>query len=154
MPINPNIPRSRDEMLLDAIATGDTTNIVPRDREEIFLKAIADKIGEGGGLPEYSGEESAFLGYYRDDEYNLVMGWRENVILFVNASGRLYKNSAKTQPVTDTEMINWLTSGITVMVNNIPSYSGVIIMGYQGGVAIAFKSWTGDNPEFYKYTTY
>ena len=153
MPIDTTTPRSRDELLLNMIATGDTTDIVPRDREELFLAAIADKIGEGG-LPEYSGEGSAFLGYYRDGDYNLVMGWRENVILFVNSSNRLYKNSAKTQPVTNEEMSNWITSGITVTVNNIPSYSGVRIIGFQGGEAIAFKGWTGDTPEFYKYTTY
>lgn len=49
----PEIVRDRDELLLNAIVTGDATDIDPRDREEKFLKAIADKIGSGGGATEY-----------------------------------------------------------------------------------------------------
>lgn len=41
----PEIVRDRDELLLNAIATGDATDIDPRDREEKFLKAIAENIG-------------------------------------------------------------------------------------------------------------
>ena len=44
----PEIVRDRDELLLNAIATGDATDIDPRDREEKFLKAIAEKIGTAG----------------------------------------------------------------------------------------------------------
>ena len=40
MPVN---VRDRDEILLNAIATGDTSGIEPRDREELFIKAIAEK---------------------------------------------------------------------------------------------------------------
>lgn len=44
MPFNPNTPRSRDEVLLQAIVSGDSTAIGdPRDREEEFVKAIADR---------------------------------------------------------------------------------------------------------------
>lgn len=35
--------RDRDELLLNAIVTGDTSGIEPRDREETFIKAIAEK---------------------------------------------------------------------------------------------------------------
>lgn len=35
--------RDRDELLLNAIVTGDTSGIDPRDREETFIKAIAEK---------------------------------------------------------------------------------------------------------------
>ena len=45
----PEIVRDRDELLLNAIATGDATDIDPRDREEKFLKAIAEGIGSAGG---------------------------------------------------------------------------------------------------------
>ena len=37
--------RDRDEILLNAIATGDTTGIEPRDREEKFIIAIAQNTG-------------------------------------------------------------------------------------------------------------
>lgn len=39
----PENVRDRDELLLNAIATGDTSGIDPRDREETFIKAIAEK---------------------------------------------------------------------------------------------------------------
>lgn len=43
MPFDPTTPRSRDEVLLQAIVSGDSTPIGdPRDREEEFVKAIAD----------------------------------------------------------------------------------------------------------------
>lgn len=43
MPFNPNTPRSRDEVLLQAIVSGDSTPIGdPRDREEEFVAAISD----------------------------------------------------------------------------------------------------------------
>ena len=51
MPFNPNTPRSRDEVLLQAIVSGDSSKMgEPRDREEEFVKAIADK----ETLPDYS----------------------------------------------------------------------------------------------------
>ena len=70
MPFNPNTPRSRDEVLLQAIVSGDSTAIGdPRDREEEFVKAIADrtelpdapttdgeymlKVTVTGGVPSY-----------------------------------------------------------------------------------------------------
>lgn len=61
----PEIVRDRDELLLNAIATGDATDIDPRDREEKFLKAIANKIGSGGGaaltkIGHYSLSNSSF----------------------------------------------------------------------------------------------
>lgn len=40
----PENVRDRDELLLNAIITGDTSGIDPRDREETFIKAIAEKI--------------------------------------------------------------------------------------------------------------
>ena len=40
----PENVRDRDELLLNAIITGDTSGIDPRDREETFIKAIANKI--------------------------------------------------------------------------------------------------------------
>lgn len=39
----PENARDRDELLLNAIVTGDTSGIDPRDREETFIKAIAEK---------------------------------------------------------------------------------------------------------------
>lgn len=46
MPFDPTEVRSRDELLMGAIATGDSTVIGdPRDRTEEFIKAIADGIG-------------------------------------------------------------------------------------------------------------
>ena len=39
----PENVRDRDELLLNAIVTGDTSGIEPRDREETFIKAIAEK---------------------------------------------------------------------------------------------------------------
>lgn len=42
--------RDRDELLLNAIVTGDTSGIDPRDREETFIKAIAEK-GAGSEYP-------------------------------------------------------------------------------------------------------
>lgn len=43
MPFDPTTPRSRDEVLLRAIVTGDSASMgEPRDREEEFVKAIAD----------------------------------------------------------------------------------------------------------------
>lgn len=39
----PDNVRDRDELLLNAIVTGDTSGIDPRDREETFIKAIAEK---------------------------------------------------------------------------------------------------------------
>lgn len=39
----PENVRDRDELLLNAIVTGDTSGIDPRDREETFIKAIAEK---------------------------------------------------------------------------------------------------------------
>lgn len=39
----PENVRDRDELLLNAIVTGDTSGIDPRDREERFIKAIAEK---------------------------------------------------------------------------------------------------------------
>ena len=51
MPFDPNTPRSRDEVLLQAIVSGDSSAMGdPRDREEEFVKAIADK----ETLPDYS----------------------------------------------------------------------------------------------------
>ena len=51
MPFNPDTPRSRDEVLLQAIVSGDSSMMGdPRDREEEFVKAIADK----ETLPDYS----------------------------------------------------------------------------------------------------
>lgn len=51
MPFNPDTPRSRDEVLLRAIVSGDSSAMGdPRDREEEFVKAIADK----ETLPDYS----------------------------------------------------------------------------------------------------
>lgn len=40
----PDTVRDRDELLLNAIVTGDTSGIEPRDREETFIKAIAEKV--------------------------------------------------------------------------------------------------------------
>lgn len=49
MPFDPTEVRSRDELLMGAIATGDSTVIGdPRDRNEEFIKAIADGIGTAG----------------------------------------------------------------------------------------------------------
>lgn len=39
----PENVRDRDELLLNAIVTGETSGIDPRDREETFIKAIAEK---------------------------------------------------------------------------------------------------------------
>lgn len=51
MPFDPTKPRSRDEVLLQAIVSGDSSAMGdPRDREEEFVKAIADK----ETLPDYS----------------------------------------------------------------------------------------------------
>ena len=51
MSFNPDTPRSRDEVLLQAIVSGDSSMMGdPRDREEEFVKAIADK----ETLPDYS----------------------------------------------------------------------------------------------------
>ena len=51
MPFDPTKPRSRDEVLLQAIVSGDSSSMgEPRDREEEFVKAIADK----ETLPDYS----------------------------------------------------------------------------------------------------
>lgn len=51
MPFNPNTPRSRDEVLLQAIVSGDSSKMgEPRDREEEFVKAIADR----AALPDSS----------------------------------------------------------------------------------------------------
>ncbi len=51
MPFDPTTPRSRDEVLLQAIVSGDSSAMGdPRDREEEFVKAIADK----ETLPDYS----------------------------------------------------------------------------------------------------
>ena len=50
MPFDPTEVRSRDELLMGAIATGDSSVIGdPRDRTEEFIKAIADGIGGAGG---------------------------------------------------------------------------------------------------------
>lgn len=49
MPFDPTEVRSRDELLMGAIATGDSSVIGdPRDRTEEFIKAIADGIGGAG----------------------------------------------------------------------------------------------------------
>ena len=46
MSFDPNKPRSRDEVLLQAIVSGDSTPIGdPRDREEEFVKAISEAGG-------------------------------------------------------------------------------------------------------------
>ena len=51
MPFDPTKPRSRDEVLLQAIVSGDSSAMGdPRDREEEFVKAIADK----ETLPDHS----------------------------------------------------------------------------------------------------
>lgn len=51
MPFDPTTPRSRDEVLLRAIVTGDSALMGdPRDREEEFVKAIADI----AAVPDYS----------------------------------------------------------------------------------------------------
>lgn len=45
MPFDPTKPRSRDEVLLQSIVSGDSTPIGdPRDREEEFIKAISDSL--------------------------------------------------------------------------------------------------------------
>ena len=71
MPFDPTTPRSRDEVLLRAIVTGDSALMgEPRDREEEFVKAIAEKtdlpdaptadggymlkVTVSGGVPTYS----------------------------------------------------------------------------------------------------
>lgn len=51
MSFDPTEVRSRDELLMGAIATGDATLIGdPRDRNEEFIKAIAEGIGGSGTL--------------------------------------------------------------------------------------------------------
>ena len=51
MPFDPTKPRSRDEVLLQAIVSGDSSSMgEPRDREEEFVKAIADR----AALPDSS----------------------------------------------------------------------------------------------------
>ena len=51
MPFDPTEVRSRDELLMGAIATGDSTVIGdPRDRTEEFIKAIADGIGSAASV--------------------------------------------------------------------------------------------------------
>lgn len=63
----PENVRDRDELLLNAIVTGDTSGIDPRDREETFIKAIAEK-SDGPFYPAGDGY------YFSTDESGNIIG--------------------------------------------------------------------------------
>ena len=116
MPFDPTTPRSRDEVLLRAIVTGDSALMgEPRDREEEFVKAIAEKtdlpdaptadggymlkVTVSGGVPTYSwvpGDSSSdvFIAVYGTTTWSAVnTAYNQNkaIICKVNRSGGDYR---------------------------------------------------------------
>lgn len=119
MPFDPNTPRSRDEVLLQAIVSGDSSAMGdPRDREEEFVKAIADKetlpdyseASEGDVLqigtdgPEWGAPSSVFyLHHLTLDITNFTV---DGLINIISSSSEPFTNSTLAKYLFDNGFVN------------------------------------------------
>ena len=151
MPFDPTTPRSRDEVLLRAIVTGDSTAMgEPRDREEEFVKAIADKetlpdyseASEGDVLqigtdgPEWSASSGGEL-----YEHNIYIGYSSGGFRYY-AMVTIYNGSSTSMAVSD--LAKWLhDSGHNTFERMFPASYNYVISGYSDSEGPGFVFQNG-----------
>ena len=151
MPFDPTTPRSRDEVLLQAIVSGDSSAMGdPRDREEEFVKAIADK----ETLPDYSeASEGDVLQIGTDGpewaapsggelyEHNIYIGYSSGSFKY-NTVVTIYNGSSTSMAVSD--VAKWLyDTGHTTSDKIFSASYNYVISGYSDSEGPGFVFQNG-----------